>query len=317
VSTVPAPWDHGSECPIWDRDKRIFNVKNFVRYKQVVKIHADGNRSLTPFWKGKLISFGFPGMNIHKETDQKKIFDDITSEIKKMPVATVEERRQYAERAKGLTNLATTTEEVGSVMTNNTNVSASGDDGKRKKKSKSKKGKKRDESSDDSESGYDSEGSASASEAGRDCYFANHAFSANVIKEATIVANIKAIVNSMRHSKRKKDPGREQKSNLLTNQDDNLYDDLDDDDDFVLSVDGGGTLDEDGAEEDEIDYEYHEDTLSVMKGAISTPLGKDIPVWITTDSGSMTQLIQGDYARSLKLPRKALRGRSCFNISSP
>jgi hypothetical protein len=151
-----------TECPIWDRDKRIFNVKNFVRYKQVVKIHADGNRSLTPFWKGKLISFGFPGMNIHKETDQKKIFDDINSEIKKMPVATVEERRQYAERAKGLTNLATTTEEVDSVMTNNTNVSASGDDGgKRKKKSKSKKSKKRDESSDDSESGYDSDGSAS------------------------------------------------------------------------------------------------------------------------------------------------------------
>ena len=102
-------------------------------------------------------------MNIHKETDQKKIFDDINSEIKKMGVATVEERRQYAERAKGLINLATTTEEVDSVMTNNTNVSANGDDGgKRKKKSKSKKGKKRDESTDDSESGYDSEGSASA-----------------------------------------------------------------------------------------------------------------------------------------------------------
>jgi hypothetical protein len=101
-----------------------------------------------------------------------------------------------------------------------------------------------------------------------------------VIKEATIVATIKAMVNSMRHSKRKKDPGREQHSNLLTNQDDNFYDDIDDDDDLVLSVNGGGTLDEEGAEEEEIDFEdnlsYHEDTLSVMKGAISTPLGKDI-----------------------------------------
>jgi hypothetical protein len=54
-----------------------------------------------------------------------------------------------------------------------------------------------------------------------------------------------------------------------------------------------------------------------MQGVIYTPLGKDIPVWITTESGSRTQLIQGDYARSLKLPRKALKGWSYFNISSP
>jgi hypothetical protein len=45
----------------------------------------------------------------------------------------------------------------------------------------------------------------------------------------------------MRHSKRKKDPCRKQKkSNLLINHDDYLYDDLYDDDDLVLSVDGGG-----------------------------------------------------------------------------
>ena len=37
---------------------------------------------------------------------------------------------------------------------------------------------------------------------------------------------------------------------------------------------------------------YHEDTLSVIKGVVSTPLGDDLPVWVTVDGGSMTQLMQ-------------------------
>jgi hypothetical protein len=140
-----------------------------------------------------------------------------------------------------------------------------------------------------------------------------------VINEKTIVANIRAIVASMRHAKRKKDPGRKNKV-LLTN-----YEVSDEEAGLVLGVAGEGTLDdsddEDSSEEMGLDFEdnltYHEDTLSVMKGTVSTSLGVETPIWITTDSGSMTQLIQGDYARSLKLPRKKLNGRACFNISSP
>jgi hypothetical protein len=62
---------------------------------------------------------------------------------------------------------------------------------------------------------------------------------------------------------------------------------------------------------------YHEDSLSVMKGLVATPLGEAVPVWITTDSGSMTQLIQADFARGLKLKTKPLSGRQCFCIRSP
>jgi len=46
---------------------------------------------------------------------------------------------------------------------------------------------------------------------------------------------------------------------------------------------------------------YYEDSLSVMKGTTSTPLGEDLPVWVTTDSGSMTMLMQARYAKRLKL----------------
>ena len=79
-------------------------------------------------------------------------------------------------------------------------------------------------------------------------------------------------------------------------------------------------LEEDWAEPAE-DYEdnltYHEDSLSVMKGSISTPIGEEVPVWVTTDSGSMTQLIQGNYVRRLKLKTHPIRDKHCFNIASP
>ena len=142
------------------------------------------------------------------------------------------------------------------------------------------------------------------------------------MKEAAIVAHIRAIVVSMRRGKRKKDPGRKgkRKKTVLLTKD---YYEEDEEAALVLATGGEGTLDDsdegtdsEGESEFEDNLTYHEDTLSVMKGVVMTPLG-DTPVWVTTDSGSMTQLIQSDYARSLKLPRKALKGRACFNISSP
>lgn len=74
---------------------------------------------------------------------------------------------------------------------------------------------------------------------------------------------------------------------------------------------------ESGGEDFEDNLTFHEDTLSVMKGVVSTPLGNDTPIWVTTDSGSMTQLIQADYAKALKLPMKEMGAKSCFNIASP
>ena len=37
---------------------------------------------------------------------------------------------------------------------------------------------------------------------------------------------------------------------------------------------------------------YREDSLSVIKGRVSTKKGVNLPVWIVTDSGAMTQLIE-------------------------
>ena len=33
---------------------------------------------------------------------------------------------------------------------------------------------------------------------------------------------------------------------------------------------------------------FHEDSLSILKGTTATDLGGDVPIWVTTDSGSMT-----------------------------
>ena len=61
---------------------------------------------------------------------------------------------------------------------------------------------------------------------------------------------------------------------------------------------------------------YHEDTLSVFKGDVIVN-NKPVPVWITTDSGSMTQLAQSSYCNKLRLVRKKLPRNKCFWISSP
>ena len=59
---------------------------------------------------------------------------------------------------------------------------------------------------------------------------------------------------------------------------------------------------------------YHEDSLSVLKGTYGA---EDVPVWVVTDSGSMTQLMKYDVAVGLKLPIKDLKGEDSFAISSP
>jgi hypothetical protein len=77
---------------------------------------------------------------------------------------------------------------------------------------------------------------------------------------------------------------------------------------------GGGSL---GGEDYEDNLTYHEDSLSVLRGTATTPLGKEVPVWVTTDSGSMTQLISAKYADKMKFEVKDLPASEWFNISSP
>jgi exodeoxyribonuclease III len=104
-------------------------------------------------------------------------------------------------------------------------------------------------------------------------------------------------------------PLRMRGSQLLENDPQGLEDDSEDGDDWDDYTQDGQELDE--------NLTYYEDSLSVMKGTVSTPLGEDLPIWVTTDSGSMTMLMQDQYAKRLKLkPRPIPQGRS-FHINSP
>jgi hypothetical protein len=72
-----------------------------------------------------------------------------------------------------------------------------------------------------------------------------------------------------------------------------------------------------GEEDFEENLTFHEDSLSVMKGMISTPLGENVPMHITTDSGSMTQLMQRSFTEKLKLKKRAIPEGKGFHINSP
>jgi hypothetical protein len=36
---------------------------------------------------------------------------------------------------------------------------------------------------------------------------------------------------------------------------------------------------------------HAEDSLSIFRGVVDTPLGNDLPVWVVTDTGNVTRLI--------------------------
>ena len=120
------------------------------------------------------------------------------------------------------------------------------------------------------------------------------------------IEKVKVVLSGMKSvQKRKKDPGKNNRI-LQAHQSREKNEDND--------------LDEEELSEDRVDYEdnltYHEDSLSVFRGEM-TRKHETIPIWITTDSGSMTQLIQEDYAKKLKLKFKALPGDQWFHINGP
>jgi hypothetical protein len=82
-------------------------------------------------------------------------------------------------------------------------------------------------------------------------------------------------------------------------------------------VEDGDEWTESGDQDYEENLTYHEDSLSVFKGHVSTPLGEDVPVFTTTDSGSMTQLMERQFAVRLKLKRRQIPEGRTFHINSP
>jgi hypothetical protein len=62
---------------------------------------------------------------------------------------------------------------------------------------------------------------------------------------------------------------------------------------------------------------YYEDSLSVLRGTAMTPLGEEVRIWVTTDTGSMTSLMQAQYAKRLKLKRRQIPKGKTFYINGP
>ena len=62
---------------------------------------------------------------------------------------------------------------------------------------------------------------------------------------------------------------------------------------------------------------YHEDTLSIFKCTVDTPLGNDLQLWVTTDSGSMCCLMHSAMARKLKLTAIPLSSGRRYQIRGP
>jgi hypothetical protein len=105
-------------CPFWTAATKTFNILPFLQFRTVRHIAADGTNSINQYWIKKLYTYGFKAMGIHKEEDQKKIINSLKKAVEGLPLATVEERRQYSESTKRFANLAAWEESTRSVHVN-------------------------------------------------------------------------------------------------------------------------------------------------------------------------------------------------------
>ena len=135
-------------CPFWDPTTKTFKVKNFLGFRSVRKIEADGTSTVNDFWLKKLKNFGFRAMDITKEEDRQKIIKDLRAAAAAWPEASVEERRRYASENKRFMNLAKI--EEGGRPELSVNMAKSSSSSSRKPKSGKKKSQKKRSSSQDS-----------------------------------------------------------------------------------------------------------------------------------------------------------------------
>ena len=81
------------------------------------------------------------------------------------------------------------------------------------------------------------------------------------------------------------------------------------------------TFTDDDLSDGEWDFEdnltHAEDSLSILRGVVDTPLGSDLPIWVVTDTGNMTRLIEDRYAAAMKFERRPIPKKSQFSIHSP
>ena len=96
----------------------------------------------------------------------------------------------------------------------------------------------------------------------------------------------------------------------------------------LKSLYGGTSNEENGAtftDDDDSDGEWDfddnlthaEDSLSVFRGVVDSPLGSDLPVWVVADTGNMTRLIEDKYAADMQFERRPIPKESQFSIHGP
>lgn len=98
-------------CLFWDKDAKQFKIKNFLAHKSATQINADGTKEPCKEWVAKLERYGFPKMGIVNQSDKDRVLADLKKCTSEMPLASVEERKRYADRKKRtVTQLATVSE---------------------------------------------------------------------------------------------------------------------------------------------------------------------------------------------------------------
>lgn len=87
------------------------------------------------------------------------------------------------------------------------------------------------------------------------------------------MAYLKTLMANVGAARRKKDPGR--KSARVNPEAKRRVEEVDEEEEEeVEAPEADNDLDD--------NLTYHEDSLSVMKGYVTTAVGRDVPVWITT-----------------------------------
>lgn len=93
-------------CPFWDQTKRRFNILNFLKFRSVRQIAADGSSTVNDYWLKKLKLYGFRGMGITDEAERNKILKDLKDTAANFPAATIEERRRWNADNKAFIHMA-------------------------------------------------------------------------------------------------------------------------------------------------------------------------------------------------------------------
>jgi hypothetical protein len=89
----------GGGCPFWNSKTKAFQVKAYLKHRNVRVIGADGKSSVSGFWIKKLQQWALPALGITSTGDVRKIIEELKAAAQKLPVASKEEVEAAAKDA--------------------------------------------------------------------------------------------------------------------------------------------------------------------------------------------------------------------------